>query len=131
MLGWVPFMVALAVAPNPYVLLPPAFASGMAVEQFGIAWETSMQRHIPGDVLARVYSYDMLGSFVAIPLGQLAAGPAALAFGAEATILAAAGIVLVATLAMVASRDVRRLPAEPEQPAATDVEGAATAAGLG
>ena len=28
-----------------------------------------MQEHIPADKLARVYSYDMLGSFVAIPVG--------------------------------------------------------------
>ena len=42
-----------------------------------MAWDTTMQEHVPADKLARVYSYDMLGSFVAIPLGQVVAGPLA------------------------------------------------------
>ena len=40
-----------------------------------------MQEHVPADKLARVYSYDMVGSFVAIPVGQVAAGPIAEAVG--------------------------------------------------
>ena len=63
--------------PHVALLLAAAFLTGVAVEQFGIAWETSMQEHVPADKLARVYSYDMLGSFVAIPIGQVAAGPIA------------------------------------------------------
>jgi hypothetical protein len=34
--------------------------------------------------LARVCSYDMLGSILAVPLGQVAAGPLALAVGTPA-----------------------------------------------
>jgi MFS family permease len=43
------------------------FVAGLGIEQFSVAWETSMQEHVPADKLARVYSYDMVGSFVAIP----------------------------------------------------------------
>ena len=75
-------VLALGVAPHIAVLVPAAFLTGVAVEQFAIAWEVSMQEHIPADTLARVYSYDMLGSFLAIPIGQVAAGPVAERVGA-------------------------------------------------
>ena len=71
-------MLALGVAPAARrCCCRRAFLTGVAMEQFGIAWEVTMQEHIPADKLARVYSYDMLGSFVAIPIGQVAAGPVA------------------------------------------------------
>lgn len=114
MLGEAPLLVVLGVAPSFAALVLTAFACGVAVEQFGVAWETSMQQHIPADRLARVYSYDMLGSFVAIPIGQVAAGPVALAIGIGPTLLAAAGLVVAAVLAMLASRDVRQLAGTPD-----------------
>ena len=64
------------------------------------------------DKLGRVYSYDALGSFVAVPLGQVLAGPVAGALGSTATLLGAAGVVLAATVAMLSSRSVRALPRE-------------------
>ncbi|MEV0391909.1 MFS transporter [Polymorphospora rubra] len=99
----------LALAPYLVVLTVAAFLTGLALEQFGIAWETTMQEHVPADKLARVYSYDMLGSFLAIPIGQVAAGPLAEALGTRVTLLGASALVLVAVLGMLASRDVRRL----------------------
>jgi MFS family permease len=102
-------ITALAVAPRTDVLLVAALLAGLAVEQFSVAWETTMQEHVPADKLARVYSYDMLGSFVAIPGGQVSAGPAAVAIGTEATLLVGAGLMGVAVVGMIASRDVRRL----------------------
>jgi MFS family permease len=85
------------------------FVAGLCIEQFGVAWETSLQQEIPAEKLARVYSYDMVGSFVAIPLAQVATGPLAQALGVRASLFAAAGVVAVATVAMLAVRDVRRL----------------------
>jgi len=101
--------VALAVTPLVMVLIPVAFVVGLGFEQFGIAWETSMQEHVPADKLARVYSYDALGSWIAIPIGQVAAGPAADAFGVGPTLIAAAGIILLSVVGMLCSRDVRTL----------------------
>jgi MFS family permease len=101
--------VAMAIIPVVWVLVAVAFATGVAIEQFGIAWETSMQEHVPQDKLARVYSYDALGSFIAIPIGQVAAGPAAEAFGTDATLLAAGAIIVLAVAGMLLSRDVRTL----------------------
>lgn len=102
-------VLGLALSPRVAVLLVAAFLAGVAVEQFGIAWETSMQEHVPADKLARVYSYDMLGSFVAMPVGQVAAGPVALAIGTAPALLIGAGIMALAVGGMLASRDVRRL----------------------
>ncbi len=118
-------LVALAVMPTVWVLVAVGFATGVGIEQFGIAWETTMQEHVPQDRLARVYSYDALGSFLAIPIGQVAAGPAAEAFGTDATLLAAAGVTVLAVAGMLLSRDVRtleHLPAKtPDQSAVATV----------
>ncbi|GAA3743554.1 MFS transporter [Plantactinospora mayteni] len=105
-------LLGLAWAPSVAVLVVAAFVAGLAVEQFSVAWETSMQQNIPADKLARVYSHDALGSFLAIPLGQMAIGPVAEHIGTESTLLVAAGIVLVAVLGMLADPGVRRLSAE-------------------
>lgn len=103
--------LGLALRVPVYALTVAAFLCGMCLEQFGIAWETSLQQEIPADRLARVYSYDMLGSFVAIPLAQVTVGPLASAFGVRGTLLGAAGIIMLSTLAMLAVRDVRVLRA--------------------
>ncbi|HUQ55715.1 MFS transporter [Lentzea sp.] len=99
--------LVMVVHPEPWLLMVTAFACGLGLEQFGVAWETSLQHHVPQDKLARVYSYDMLGSFVAIPLAQLVVGPVSHAAGISATLLGCAAIYLLATAGMVASRSVR------------------------
>ncbi len=101
-------LLALGVHPVVPVLIGAAFVAGIALEQFGIAWDTTLQQHVPADRLARVYSYDMLGSFLAIPAGEVAAGPLADAFGARAT-LGAAAVVVVATAAALTSTSLREL----------------------
>jgi predicted MFS family arabinose efflux permease len=111
--GDILLLVPLAVFPRAALLLPGAFLGGLAMEQFGIAWETSMQEHVPAEKLARVYSYDALGSFLAIPLGEVAAGPAAKAFGTTAALLCAAGIMGLSVAGTLLSRDVRTLEHRP------------------
>jgi MFS family permease len=107
--GEVLLLLTLGVAPIVGVLLASAFITGLAIEQFGVAWETTVQEHVPAEKLARVYSYDMVGSFLAIPVGQVVAGPVAQAVGAERTLVGAAVLVGVAVLGMLCSRDVRHL----------------------
>ncbi|WP_431924901.1 MFS transporter [Micromonospora wenchangensis] len=104
-------LVGLALTPTLVALLSAAVAVGIAVEQFAVAWETSIAQHVPADRLARVYSYDMLGSFVAIPLGQVAVGPVAAVVGTRDTLLVLAALVVLSVLGMVSSRAVRRLEA--------------------
>ncbi len=111
--GDVLLLVPLGVAPHIGVLVVGAFVGGLGLEQFGIAWETSLQEHIPPDRLARVYSYDALGSFIAIPLGEVSAGPVAQLIGTGPALLGAAGIVLVAVGGTLLSRQVRTLEHRP------------------
>jgi MFS family permease len=102
-------LFGLALAPQVGVLLVAALLTGMGIEVFGVAWETTMQHHVPADKLARVYSYDALGSNLAVPIGQVSAGPAVLAIGVEPTLLAGAGIVVLTVVGMITNHDVRQL----------------------
>ncbi|MBL7259756.1 MFS transporter [Paractinoplanes lichenicola] len=113
--GQVLLPAGLGLAPVLWVLMVCAFVGGVAFDQFGIAWETTMQEYVPADKLARVYSYDMLGSLVAIPIGQVAAGPAVHALGARTALLIASGVILLAVAGMLTSRDVRTLEHRPGQ----------------
>ncbi|WP_433723594.1 MFS transporter [Actinoplanes sp. CA-051413] len=121
-------MLTLGIAPHLGLLLAAAFLAGLGIEQFAVAWETTMQEHVPADKLARVYSYDMVGSFVAIPVGQVLAGPIAGAVGVEPTLVGAAALIGLAVAGMLAGRDVRNLrhhrPTSPEPAAAVMEESA-------
>lgn len=105
----VPVLVILGVNPTLSLLLPAAFVGGVGLETFGIYWDLSMQQHVPQEMLSRVYSYDALGSFVFMPIGQVAAGPIAVAIGTEQALLVGAGVIAVATIGMFAVPTVRNL----------------------
>lgn len=105
----VPLLAALAFAPQALPLIVAAAAAGVGIEVFAVAWDLSLQQHIPPDRLSRVASYDMLGSFVFIPVGYVVAGPLSEMFGITATVTACATIALAATLAALAVPDVREL----------------------
>lgn len=107
----VPVML-LAVVPQVPVLIAAFFLGGMAVEQFGIAWDQSLQQNIPADRLSRVYSYDAAGFFIAIPVGQICVEPLAGNFGTTPVLVGCAIIILISSLAAAAS-SVRRLTSDP------------------
>jgi MFS family permease len=86
--------------------------AGFSGEYFMILWTVALTRHIPQEKLARVYSYDALGSLSASPLGDLVAGPAANAFGTKAVQLGAAGVIVGATGLTFMSSQVRHLRAD-------------------
>jgi MFS family permease len=113
-----PPMLLLGVSPHLVGLVVAAFLAGVGTEVFGMGWNLAMQENIDDSMLSRAYSYDALGSFVALPVGQLAFGPLAAAFGVE-EVLVVAAVVYVAICALVlCARSVRTLPraplAEPE-----------------
>ena len=100
-------MIALGTTTELWLLLPAAFVAGAGIEIFGLGWELAMQEHVPPDMLSRVYSYDMLGSFIAIPVGQLAFGPLGAAFGIQHMILIAGLSYCAISLLTLLSRSVR------------------------
>lgn len=65
LLGAHPVVFAVAIA---------AFLAGLGHEVFSTGWNVAMMENIPGDKLSRVSSYDMLGSFVVMPIGTLVYG---------------------------------------------------------
>jgi MFS family permease len=86
--------------------------AGFSGEYFMILWTVALTRHIPQDKLARVYSYDALGSLSASPLGDLVAGPAANAVGTKAVQLGAGAVMIGATGLTFMSSQVRHLRAD-------------------
>lgn len=107
--GETPFLLAIGAHPGTVALVAAALLGGVCIEQFGILWDTALQQHVPGDLLSRVSSYDSLGSFVAIPVGQAVAGPVAAAIGVAETAYAAAALVTLVTALTLLAPGVRRL----------------------
>jgi DHA3 family tetracycline resistance protein-like MFS transporter len=54
--------------PDIYVF---AFAQGLSLVGFQVLWDTSLQRHVPRDILGRVSSVDAFGSILLLPVGPL------------------------------------------------------------
>lgn len=77
MLGMATIAIPLALLgahPAVLLLVAAAFVAGAGVEVFSTGWNVTMMEQIPGEKLSRVSSYDMLGSFIAMPVGTLAFG---------------------------------------------------------
>jgi MFS family permease len=106
---WSPLMLVLAAEPGVLLLILASFVAGVAIELFGIGWDLSMQQHVPPHLLSRVYSYDALGSLIAIPIGQVLAGPAAGLLGIREAVVLCAVVIMVAGAAATAVPAVRRL----------------------
>jgi len=104
---------AMAVSPLALALVLPlpliclvALALGALSEVMMVQWTVAMATRIPADKLARVSSYDALGSLAAMPAGALIAGPLAAVFGVSATQFAAAGVIVAASALTLIPRDI-------------------------
>ncbi|WP_070196069.1 hypothetical protein [Streptomyces oceani] len=103
------------------LLVVAMFVNGIAIELFSVAWDLSLQENIPQDRLARVYSYDALGSMLSLPLGEMLAGPLAERVGTRTTMLGGVVLVVAVTLAALCSREVRGLTTRSGGPAGSFV----------
>ena len=108
-LGALPLLALGARLQTPWLLVG-AFVAGLGSSVTAVAWDTSLQEHVPAHVLSRVSSYDDLLSYVAIPVGQLCVGPLAETFGPYRVTAAAGAVSAAAALIPLASRAVRLLP---------------------
>jgi len=103
-------MILFGAYPHTGMLAAAMLVAGAGVEVFNLGWNLALQENVDDSMLSRAYSYDALGSFVAMPLGQLAAGPLGAAFS-YSEVMIAAGIAYAAIcLATLASAAVRGLP---------------------
>jgi len=107
------FPLAMAVSDNLWVVLGGAFLHGFGLEIFSVGWDLSIQENVPEHMLARVYSFDQLGSFIARPLGLALTGPLASATGERTWLLVVAGVMAVAEVAPFLITQVRRLERRP------------------
>jgi MFS family permease len=94
------------VLPLPAICLA-SFGLGVFVEMMMVQWTVTMARNIAPDKLARVSSYDVLGSVMAMPVGALIAGPLGAAIGASNAQYAAAAVIVVAAALALIPRDIR------------------------
>jgi hypothetical protein len=112
--GFVPPFFLLAVHAPVWLAALSMLVNGACVDVFEVLWLTALQEYVPDDKLARVNSYDALGSFVLGPLGLLAVGPIAAAIGIGTTLVGAGILVTAGNLFALSDRSVRDLEAAGE-----------------
>ncbi|MFI5915189.1 MFS transporter [Dactylosporangium sp. NPDC051541] len=99
---------------------------------FDVCWETAIQDNVPHRALGRVGSWDTLTSFIAMPIGNVLAGPLAQAYGTNRVLTVCAAVLFGAALSQLFIPGTRRLTRgtpEPVAPPAPAPAAKATAAG--
>jgi len=127
---------AIAISPLSLAMVLPlavvcvaSFGLGVFVEMMMVQWTVALARNIPSDILARVSSYDVLGSVMAMPAGALIAGPLGTAIGASRAQYAAAAAIVVASALALIPRDIRTMRnSDPPVPQAPEAAAALEAA---
>lgn len=125
-LGLMPIWVLAYVWPGVLsgVLLGAAVGYG-GLMFFGVCWETAMQDHVPHHLLARVTSWDILASFVGMPLGQALAGVLGERYGVTNVLVACAVVIFVSGVAPLAVRGTRAMTQTSAQSPAAQVPSSA------
>jgi MFS family permease len=103
------FPLAMALSDHLWPVLVGAFLHGVGLQIFDVFWQVSIQENIAEDKLARVYSFDMVGSFVARPVGLALTGPVAEAVGFRPWLVVVGCVMGGSALLSLLSPDVRRL----------------------
>lgn len=103
------FPLAMATSDHLVLLLLGAFLHGFGLEIFSVNWDLSIQQNVAEDKLARVYSFDIMGSYVARPIGLAVTGPIASVVGFDRWLLVVAAVMGGSALLSLTSRAVRRL----------------------
>jgi predicted MFS family arabinose efflux permease len=104
----------LAFHPETLLLTIAAAGSGFAFALGSVIWDTTLQRSIPPEKLARVASYGWMGAMVFLPAGYALAGPVSTVIGIKTTLVLAACWVVVSTLFVVRLRAVREVGLDDE-----------------
>jgi hypothetical protein len=108
-LALAPLTAGLAV-PVPLPLLAVAALLGGGQASLGeLLWSTTLQQHLPAEILARVSAYGWLGALLFVPLGDAVAGPVAARIGVGATLRVGAVWVIASTAALLTVPGIRAL----------------------
>ncbi|HWS32566.1 MAG TPA: MFS transporter [Actinoplanes sp.] len=103
-------LAAAVTPPLPWLMLGYAI-SGLGWAFWGVQWSTTIQTQIPADRLNRVSAYEIAGSILAVPLGQVLSGPATHLLGVRNLLLLAAVMALGCAFALLLIAPIRRLTA--------------------
>ena len=95
----------LAFHPTTLLLSLTATGAGFAFALGSVVWDTTLQRKVVPEKLARVASYGWMGAMVFLPAGYALAGPIATVIGLETYLMIAAVWIVASTLFVI------RLPA--------------------
>jgi MFS family permease len=101
--------VLLGISAPLWAIVGSMFLQGVSFDLFGVLWMTTMQDEVPPESLARVASYDALGSLMFGPIGLVFAGPAILVFGVHPALIGTGVIAVVVTLLALLAPEVRQL----------------------
>lgn len=108
------FALALAFGLPVFAIAVAGFIAGATEGFFEVIWVTALQQRVTPSALARVSSYDALGSFLFLPVGLALAGPAAETIGTDAVLFVCAGFAVISSVAVAflpSVRGFRRLEA--------------------
>ncbi|WSY37241.1 MFS transporter [Embleya sp. NBC_00888] len=100
---------ALAFSSSSSVVACAMLAAGIGLEVFSVNWMMVMNQEIPRDRMARITSYDWMGSYSLVPLGTVIAGPAMESVGPGPVLCIAAGSISILCLLALLVPDVRNL----------------------
>ena len=76
-------MLVLGTQVNVWILSASFVVAGAALSLLDLSWNLLVQEKVPEAMLSRIMAIDGFFSFVATPIGLLAVGPLAAAFGAQ------------------------------------------------
>jgi len=106
--------VLLAFHAPVYLLSPAAACAGFGFACGSVVWDTSMQRSVPPDKLARVGAYGWMSAMVFLPAGYALAGPIAALVGMRGYLLFGAAWLVASTVVVYRLPAVRDFSYEPQ-----------------
>jgi MFS family permease len=104
--------LVLAFHPTTVLLTLTATGAGFAFALGSVVWDTTLQRKVAPEKLARVASYGWMGAMVFLPAGYALAGPIGMAIGLETYLTISAAWIVASTLFVIRLRAVREVGLE-------------------
>lgn len=102
-LSWMLFsssLLVLVFPVHPWLVIGVYFIVGLSTEPFGVYWPTAIQREVPRELQARVFSVDHMGSLALMPLGMALVGPITEWVGMKEFLIFATGFHIITCIAV-------------------------------